>query len=55
MKTYNYKIINDPIHKIIDFDLFKNEKNILIQVFCGQGKIKYQKTPVFSVLLCKKL
>jgi len=44
MKTYNYKIINDPIHKIIDFDLFKNEQNVLIQIFCGQGKSKYQKT-----------
>ncbi|RXJ87732.1 FIST N-terminal domain-containing protein [Arcobacter sp. CECT 8985] len=40
MKTYNYSIDNQDINKIIDFNLFKNEKNILIQIFCGESKDK---------------
>lgn len=38
MKSYNYTIENKTVNNIIDFSLFKNNKNILIQVFCGQGK-----------------
>ena len=47
MKTFNYKIKNDfipSIQDIINFDLFKNEENILIQVFCGQNNLSFQKT-----------
>jgi anti-sigma regulatory factor (Ser/Thr protein kinase) len=36
MKTYNYTYQNNSFKKPIDFSLFKNEENILIQVFCGQ-------------------
>ena len=38
MKSYNYKITNNSTSEIIDFQTFKNEKNILVQIFCGQGK-----------------
>lgn len=41
MKTYNYTIKNQPLELLIDFELFKDEKNILIQVFCGQTKNKF--------------
>ena len=47
MKTFNYKIKNDitqSIQDIINFDLFKNEENILIQVFCGQDDLSFKKT-----------
>ena len=44
MKTYNYKLKNQNIQDLIDFDFFKNEKNVLIQVFCGQNKLKLQET-----------
>ncbi|WP_122893963.1 FIST N-terminal domain-containing protein [Arcobacter peruensis] len=44
MKTYNYKLINENIQDIINFDLFKNKDNILIQVFCGQEKSRLQET-----------
>ena len=38
MKTFNYTINNEPLNSIIDFAIFKNEKNILIQIFCGEKK-----------------
>lgn len=38
MKTYNYTIKEKPLESIIDFDLIKDEKNILIQIFCGESK-----------------
>jgi hypothetical protein len=44
MKTFNYKLKNGSIKDIINFDLFKNEENILIQVFCGQNNIRLQET-----------
>ncbi len=47
MKTFNYKIKNESVESIediINFNLFKNEKNILIQVFCGQDHLNFQKT-----------
>ena len=52
MKTYNYKLINEDIQDIINFDLFKNKENILIQVFCGQEKSRLQETvdSLFSFL-----
>jgi len=42
MKSYNYKITNNSTSEIIDFQTFKNEKNILIQIFCGQGKEAFE-------------
>lgn len=42
MKSYNYKIINNSTSEIIDFQTFKKEKNILIQIFCGQGKEAFE-------------
>ncbi|MFY9088013.1 FIST N-terminal domain-containing protein [Arcobacter aquimarinus] len=38
MKTYNYTINKEHLKSLIDFSLFKNEKNILIQIFCGEAK-----------------
>jgi hypothetical protein len=37
MKTYIYKISKNNLKDIIDFSIFENEKNILVQIFCGQG------------------
>ncbi len=37
MKTYNYIYQNNSFTKNIDYSLFENEKNILIQIFCGQN------------------
>lgn len=34
MKTYNFTLDSNPI----DFSLFKDEKNVLVQIFCGQNK-----------------
>jgi c-di-GMP phosphodiesterase len=42
MKTYNYKYIDGSLKDLIDFSLFVNEKNILIQVFCGQSKNTFE-------------
>lgn len=44
MKTYNYSLNNEPINDIINFDLFKNEETVLIQVFCGQNEERFQET-----------
>ncbi len=38
MKTYNYTFQNNHFKDKIDYELFKDEKNILIQVFCGNDK-----------------
>jgi hypothetical protein len=38
MKTFNYTINNEAVGSIIDFATFKDEKNILIQIFCGEKK-----------------
>jgi c-di-GMP phosphodiesterase len=38
MKTYNYTLNKKPLDELIDFSLFKDEKNILIQIFCGDKK-----------------
>lgn len=38
MKTFNYTINHKPIESIIDFYIFKNEKNLLVQIFCGEKK-----------------
>lgn len=38
MKTYNYTLNNKPLDELINFSLFKDEKNILVQIFCGDKK-----------------
>ena len=38
MKTYNYTLGNKPLNFLINFSNFKDEKNILIQIFCGDKK-----------------
>lgn len=38
MKTYNYTYTAGLVSEIIDFSLFKEEKNVLVQIFCGQNK-----------------
>lgn len=38
MKTYNYSLNDTKELKNIDFSNIENEKNILIQIFCGQSK-----------------
>ena len=38
MKTFNYTLNNKPLDFLINFDNFKDEKNILIQIFCGDKK-----------------
>ena len=44
MKTYNYTLNNKALDSIIDFSLFKKEKSILIQIFCGEKKEILEKT-----------
>ena len=44
MKTFNYKLNKSCIYETINFDLFKDEKNILIQVFCSQNNSTHQAT-----------
>jgi len=49
MKTYNYKTIgNEPLENIIDFEQYKDKKNILIQIFCGK-KINTLQTIINSL------
>lgn len=38
MKTYNYTLNNKSLNSLIDFSFFEKEKNILIQIFCGEKK-----------------
>ena len=38
MISYNYKLKDTSLEDSIDFKKFKNVENILIQVFCGEGK-----------------
>ena len=42
MKTFNYSLKNADILDVIDFKSFINEENILVQIFCGNGKNKLQ-------------
>ena len=44
MKTYNYTLNNKALDSIIDFSFFKEEKNVLIQIFCGEKKEILEKT-----------
>ena len=38
MKTYNYAYKNNKFTTKIDYEIFKNKKNILIQIFVGEDK-----------------
>ena len=38
MKTHNYLFNNQALDSLIDFSTYKEEKNILIQIFCGDEK-----------------
>ncbi|WP_041958013.1 FIST N-terminal domain-containing protein [Sulfurospirillum arsenophilum] len=38
MKTYNYCYETGQLQNNIDFSLFEQEKNVLVQIFCGQNK-----------------
>ena len=38
MKTYNFCYETGQLENIIDFSLFAHEKNVLVQIFCGQDK-----------------
>jgi c-di-GMP phosphodiesterase len=38
MKTYNFIYQNHHFHEDVDYSLFQDEKDILIQVFCGQDE-----------------
>lgn len=42
MKTYNYTFVNNHFKDEIDYTFFKNKKNILIQIFCGQNESTLQ-------------
>lgn len=54
MKTFNYKLRDESVEDIINFDLFRNEENILIQIFCGQENLHLQKiVDSLSILLPK--
>ena len=43
MKTLNYTYNNKALDTLIDFNSLKNEKNILIQIFCGDTKLILKK------------
>ncbi len=38
IRTYHYKLSDTPLYEKINYKEFISEKNILIQIFCGQGK-----------------
>jgi len=50
MKTYNFCYETGSLPSIIDFSLFVNEKNVLVQIFCGHGKevLKYTSDVILS-------
>lgn len=43
MRTFNYTLDKNNINEVIDFTYFKDKKNILIQIFCGESKELLQK------------
>ncbi|WP_024956013.1 FIST N-terminal domain-containing protein [Sulfurospirillum arcachonense] len=49
MKTHNYKYSTGLLNELIDFSLFKEEKNILVQIFCGQSEVIFE-TIIHDVL-----
>ena len=52
MKTFNYKLKNINVEEIINFSDYINEKNVLIQIFCGESKTRFQN---IIETLCKEL
>ena len=38
MKTFTYTLTNQSVNSLIDFATYKDEKNILVQIFCGGKK-----------------
>ena len=52
MKTYNFCYETGSLPSMIDFSQFADEKNILVQIFCGQGKeiLKYTSDVILSHL-----
>ena len=52
MKTTNYFIDSTPLKEILDISSLKFQKNILIQIFCGEGKETLQRisTEITSLL-----
>lgn len=44
MKTTNYTINDNLLDNNIDFELYKNEKNILVQVFSGKNEKDFKNT-----------
>ena len=38
MKTTNYSLTTQPLKEFLDIESFSLQKNILIQVFCGEGR-----------------
>lgn len=47
MKTYNYVIKNADMIKDINFDAFKTENNILVQIFCGRNLQEFKQVVNF--------
>ena len=52
MKTYNYTFYNNNLNDLINYNLFKKKKNILIQVFCGHDLSTLE---LITSTLCKNL
>lgn len=52
MKTYNFCYETGSLSHVIDFTLFEHEKNVLVQLFCGQGKevLMYVKDTILNHL-----
>lgn len=52
MQTFNYSLKNEHLQDVIPFETFLNKKNILVQIFCGQGHTILQNS---IQTICKKL
>jgi len=52
VRTYNFCYQTGALQGIIDFALFTNEQNILVQIFCGQDKetLKYVSDVILNYL-----
>ncbi len=45
-KADYYTLNHKPIENIIDFSILKKEKNLLVQIFCGEKKETLEKIAV---------
>jgi len=52
MKTYNYTFYNNNLSDLIDYSLFINKKNILIQIFCGHDSSTLE---LLTTTICNNL